>query len=78
MLEAEEEEETLSSGKLAAVAEAKMGAAATPMTESQDDLKMFKSKGDSVSLPKHSYWFDFWAFLAFDIVFFLVMYFIVP
>uniref|UniRef100_A0A673WAX1 Uncharacterized protein n=1 Tax=Salmo trutta TaxID=8032 RepID=A0A673WAX1_SALTR len=31
-----------------------------------------------VSLPKHSYWFDFWLFVMFDIAFFLVMYFIVP
>uniref|UniRef100_A0A674DUG9 Uncharacterized protein n=1 Tax=Salmo trutta TaxID=8032 RepID=A0A674DUG9_SALTR len=31
-----------------------------------------------VSLPKHSYWFDFWLFVMFDITFFLVMYFIVP
>lgn len=68
----------LSSGKLAAVAKAKMGAAATPTTESQDDPKMYQSKGDSVSLPKHSYWFDLWAFLVFDIIFFLFIYFIVP
>lgn len=68
----------LSSGKLAASAKAKMGAAATPVTESQDDQNMFQSKGDSVSLPKHSYWFDLWAFLVFDIIFFLFMYFVVP
>uniref|UniRef100_A0A3B1K5C8 Uncharacterized protein n=1 Tax=Astyanax mexicanus TaxID=7994 RepID=A0A3B1K5C8_ASTMX len=35
-------------------------------------------KQSEVSLPKHSYWFDFWTFLLFDIVFFLFMYFIVP
>lgn len=55
-----------------------MGVAATPMQESQDDPKMNKSKGDSISLPKHSYWFDFWAFVIFDIIFFLFIYFVVP
>ena len=58
--------------------DAKMGAGATPMTESEDDPKMLKTKGDTVSLPKHSYWFDFWAFVVFDIAFFLFMYYIVP
>uniref|UniRef100_A0A672G6J8 Uncharacterized protein n=1 Tax=Salarias fasciatus TaxID=181472 RepID=A0A672G6J8_SALFA len=42
------------------------------------NLQRFKSNGASVSLPKHSYWFDFWLFVLFDIVFFLFMYFIVP
>uniref|UniRef100_A0A671VJ53 Uncharacterized protein n=1 Tax=Sparus aurata TaxID=8175 RepID=A0A671VJ53_SPAAU len=55
-----------------------MGAGATPVTESEDDLRMLKTKGDTVSLPKHSYWFDFWAFVVFDIAFFLFMYYIVP
>uniref|UniRef100_A0A3B4UVP3 Uncharacterized protein n=2 Tax=Seriola TaxID=8160 RepID=A0A3B4UVP3_SERDU len=55
-----------------------MGRGESPVTESEEDLKMFKTKGASVSLPKHSYWFDFWLFVLFDIVFFLVMYFIVP
>lgn len=67
-----------SSGKLAAAAYAKMGSGATPVTESENDLNMIKSKGESPSLPKHSYWFDFWAFVVFDIVFFLFIYFIVP
>lgn len=58
--------------------DAKMGAGATPVTESEDDLRMLKTKGDTVSLPKHSYWFDFWAFVVFDIAFFLFMYYIVP
>uniref|UniRef100_A0A3B4YVS7 Uncharacterized protein n=1 Tax=Stegastes partitus TaxID=144197 RepID=A0A3B4YVS7_9TELE len=53
-----------------------MGAGATPVTEFEEDLK--KPKGASVSLPKHSYWFDFWVFVLFDIAFFLVMYFVVP
>ncbi|KAG7215863.1 hypothetical protein INR49_021844 [Caranx melampygus] len=48
---------------------------ASPVTESED-FKMLKSKGASVSLPKHSYWFDFWVFVLFDIAFFFVMYFI--
>lgn len=37
-----------------------------------------EEKGALVSLPKHSYWFDFLAFLLFDIVFFFFMFFIVP
>uniref|UniRef100_A0A8B9LWF0 Uncharacterized protein n=1 Tax=Astyanax mexicanus TaxID=7994 RepID=A0A8B9LWF0_ASTMX len=37
---------------------------------------MRSGKQSEVSLPKHSYWFDFWTFLLFDIVFFLFMYFI--
>uniref|UniRef100_A0A673CZ31 Uncharacterized protein n=1 Tax=Sphaeramia orbicularis TaxID=375764 RepID=A0A673CZ31_9TELE len=49
-----------------------------PTEKESEDVKMFKSKAASVSLPKHSYWFDFWLFLLFDIVFFFVMYFIVP
>uniref|UniRef100_A0A3P8WPL5 Uncharacterized protein n=1 Tax=Cynoglossus semilaevis TaxID=244447 RepID=A0A3P8WPL5_CYNSE len=32
----------------------------------------------SFSLPKHSYWFDFWAFVVFDIALFLFMYLLVP
>uniref|UniRef100_A0A8C7PB78 Uncharacterized protein n=1 Tax=Oncorhynchus mykiss TaxID=8022 RepID=A0A8C7PB78_ONCMY len=45
----------------------------------QHDIK-FNGVGEGalVSLPKHSYWFDFWLFVMFDIAFFLVMYFIVP
>uniref|UniRef100_A0A3B4DZ96 Uncharacterized protein n=1 Tax=Pygocentrus nattereri TaxID=42514 RepID=A0A3B4DZ96_PYGNA len=35
-------------------------------------------KQGAVSLPKHSYWFDFWVFVLFDIAFFLFMYFVVP
>uniref|UniRef100_A0A669CIL3 Uncharacterized protein n=1 Tax=Oreochromis niloticus TaxID=8128 RepID=A0A669CIL3_ORENI len=41
-------------------------------------LKTFKSKGAPISLPKHSYWFDFWAFVVFDFMLFLVVYFLVP
>uniref|UniRef100_A0A4W6FG48 Uncharacterized protein n=1 Tax=Lates calcarifer TaxID=8187 RepID=A0A4W6FG48_LATCA len=55
-----------------------MGSGATPVTESEEDFKMFKSKGTPASLPKHSYWFDFWVFVVFDIALFLVMYFIIP
>lgn len=66
-----------SSGKLE-LYPAKMAPGATPVTESEKDLKMFKSKEVSISLPKHSYWYDFWMFVLFDIAFFLIMYFIVP
>ncbi|KAI7814464.1 hypothetical protein IRJ41_018700 [Triplophysa rosa] len=31
-----------------------------------------------VSLPKHSYWFDFWMFLLFDVVLFSIIYFVIP
>uniref|UniRef100_A0A3Q3F1M7 Uncharacterized protein n=1 Tax=Labrus bergylta TaxID=56723 RepID=A0A3Q3F1M7_9LABR len=55
-----------------------MGGGAAPAAESEGNFNMLKSKGAPVSLPKHSYWFDFWAFLLFDIAFFLFMYFIVP
>ncbi|AWO97795.1 Hypothetical protein SMAX5B_021420 [Scophthalmus maximus] len=51
---------------------------ASPATESEEDFNMVKSNGVAVSLPKHSYWFDFWLFVLFDIAFFLVMYYIVP
>ena len=37
----------------------------------------FKSNG-ALLLPKHSYWFDFWLFVIFDIAFFFFMYFVVP
>lgn len=57
---------------------AEMGASATPAMEPEDDHKMSEAKGDSVSLPKHSYWFDLWVFLVFDIVLFLFVYFVVP
>lgn len=55
-----------------------MGAAATPVLESQDDKKLSKYAGPPVSLPKHSYWFDFWVFVIFDVLFFLFIYFVVP
>lgn len=55
-----------------------MGASATPGTESQDAQKMLKSTGDSALLPKHAYWFDFWAFVVFDIILFFFIYFVVP
>uniref|UniRef100_A0A3Q4GCX3 Uncharacterized protein n=3 Tax=Pseudocrenilabrinae TaxID=318546 RepID=A0A3Q4GCX3_NEOBR len=55
-----------------------MAPGTTPVTESEEDLKTFKSKGAPISLPKHSYWFDFWAFVVFDFVLFLVVYFLVP
>lgn len=57
---------------------ANMAPGTTPVTESEEDLKIFKSKGAPISLPKHSYWFDFWAFVVFDFVLFLVVYFLVP
>ena len=38
----------------------------------------FKSNGALVFLPKHSYWFDFWLFVIFDIAFFFFMYLVVP
>uniref|UniRef100_A0A674NJS3 Uncharacterized protein n=1 Tax=Takifugu rubripes TaxID=31033 RepID=A0A674NJS3_TAKRU len=37
-----------------------------------------RSHKDSVSLPKHSYWFDLWVFLVFDIMLFFFVYFVVP
>uniref|UniRef100_A0A668AGY2 Uncharacterized protein n=1 Tax=Myripristis murdjan TaxID=586833 RepID=A0A668AGY2_9TELE len=37
-----------------------------------------KSKGAVVSLPQHSYWFDFWVFVLFDLALLLVMYFMFP
>lgn len=55
-----------------------MGAAATPVAESQDGKKLSNYAGPPVSLPKHSYWFDFWVFVIFDILFFLFIYFVVP
>uniref|UniRef100_A0A3Q0RSE2 Uncharacterized protein n=1 Tax=Amphilophus citrinellus TaxID=61819 RepID=A0A3Q0RSE2_AMPCI len=67
-----------SSGERATVAIAKMAPGTTRVAESEEALKTFKSKGASVSLPKHSYWFDFWVFLVFDIALFLFVYFLVP
>uniref|UniRef100_A0A3Q3JCR8 Uncharacterized protein n=1 Tax=Monopterus albus TaxID=43700 RepID=A0A3Q3JCR8_MONAL len=32
---------------------------------------------DSASLPKHSYWFDFWVFVLIDLALFVVMYFVI-
>uniref|UniRef100_A0A3Q1GIQ1 Uncharacterized protein n=1 Tax=Acanthochromis polyacanthus TaxID=80966 RepID=A0A3Q1GIQ1_9TELE len=49
-----------------------------PLLYNPTCVQLHTSKGASVSLPKHSYWFDFWVFVVFDIAFFLVMYFIVP
>uniref|UniRef100_A0A8C3GCD1 Uncharacterized protein n=1 Tax=Cyclopterus lumpus TaxID=8103 RepID=A0A8C3GCD1_CYCLU len=46
--------------------------------ESEKLLKMYQTNAASISLPKHSYWYDFWLFVLFDIAFFLVMYYIVP
>ncbi|CAG5926861.1 unnamed protein product [Menidia menidia] len=62
-----------SSGELTA----EMGPSATSVGESENH-KMFKTNGDAVSLPKHSYWFDFWVFVLFDIALFIFIYFIVP
>uniref|UniRef100_A0A3Q2XVX2 Uncharacterized protein n=1 Tax=Hippocampus comes TaxID=109280 RepID=A0A3Q2XVX2_HIPCM len=45
-------------------------------TARDEDLAKFNET--TLSLPKHSYWFDFWLFIAFDVVFFLIMYFLVP
>lgn len=56
----------------------KMGAAGTPTAESQDAKKLSNYAGPPVSLPKHSYWFDFWVFVIFDVLFFLFIYFVVP
>uniref|UniRef100_A0A8C2IF82 Uncharacterized protein n=1 Tax=Cyprinus carpio TaxID=7962 RepID=A0A8C2IF82_CYPCA len=30
------------------------------------------------ALAKHSYWFDFWMFLVFDVILFLIVYFVIP
>ncbi|KAJ0057743.1 hypothetical protein NL108_014733 [Boleophthalmus pectinirostris] len=54
-----------------------MAPGATPVAESEDH-KMCKSKSLADFLPQHSYWFDFWTFILFDIVLFLFVYFIVP
>lgn len=39
---------------------------------------MENSRASVPSLPKHSYWFDFWLFLLFDVVLFVIIYFIIP
>uniref|UniRef100_A0A672M2G1 Uncharacterized protein n=1 Tax=Sinocyclocheilus grahami TaxID=75366 RepID=A0A672M2G1_SINGR len=39
---------------------------------------MADSRGVLPALPKHSYWFDFWMFLLFDVVLFLIFYFVLP
>lgn len=65
-------------GKPASSAGAVMGVSATPAMDSTDDLKMRKIQGDSAPLPKHSYWFDLWVFLVFDVVLFFFVYFVVP
>lgn len=57
---------------------AKMGVLATPAMEPKDDQKMCQPNGHLASLPKHSYWFDLWMFLVFDIILFLFVYFVVP
>uniref|UniRef100_A0A3Q3T2J3 Uncharacterized protein n=1 Tax=Mastacembelus armatus TaxID=205130 RepID=A0A3Q3T2J3_9TELE len=49
-----------------------MGSGATPETEPSRDLKTVHS------LPKHSYWFDFWVFVLIDVALFFVVYFMVP
>lgn len=67
----------ITSGDVSA-AVAEVGASATPAMEPKDDHKACEPKRDSVSLPKHSYWFDLWVFLVFDIVLFLFVYFVVP
>uniref|UniRef100_A0A7N6A9L5 Uncharacterized protein n=1 Tax=Anabas testudineus TaxID=64144 RepID=A0A7N6A9L5_ANATE len=43
-----------------------------------EDLKKFQCKGAEMILPKHSYWFDFWVFVVFDLAMLFVIYFIVP
>uniref|UniRef100_A0AAQ4RT24 Uncharacterized protein n=1 Tax=Gasterosteus aculeatus aculeatus TaxID=481459 RepID=A0AAQ4RT24_GASAC len=55
-----------------------MGKGAISVAQSEKDLKLLKTSETSISLPKHSYWFDVWLFVLFDIAFFLVMYYIVP
>uniref|UniRef100_A0A8C4S816 Uncharacterized protein n=1 Tax=Erpetoichthys calabaricus TaxID=27687 RepID=A0A8C4S816_ERPCA len=37
-----------------------------------------RQKDVANALPKHSYWFDFWLFLLFDVVLFLIVYLLVP
>uniref|UniRef100_A0A671MHE1 Uncharacterized protein n=1 Tax=Sinocyclocheilus anshuiensis TaxID=1608454 RepID=A0A671MHE1_9TELE len=39
---------------------------------------MADSRGVVPDLPKHSYWFDFWMFLLFDVILFLIFYFVLP
>uniref|UniRef100_A0A3B3RLV6 Transmembrane protein n=1 Tax=Paramormyrops kingsleyae TaxID=1676925 RepID=A0A3B3RLV6_9TELE len=46
--------------------------------ESSRNKNYFQKNGGSVSLPQHSYWFDFCLFILFNIAFFLVIYFFVP
>uniref|UniRef100_A0A8C0Y2L4 Uncharacterized protein n=1 Tax=Cyprinus carpio carpio TaxID=630221 RepID=A0A8C0Y2L4_CYPCA len=36
---------------------------------------MADSRSVAPALPKHSYWFDFWMFLVFDVILFLIVYF---
>uniref|UniRef100_A0A8C6KQ36 Uncharacterized protein n=1 Tax=Nothobranchius furzeri TaxID=105023 RepID=A0A8C6KQ36_NOTFU len=54
-----------------------MGSSANPVTDSQDP-KMYSCKDAALSLPTHSYWFDLWVFVVFDIVLFFFVYFIIP
>ena len=35
-------------------------------------------RGPVALLPEHSYWFDMWLFVVFDVLFFLFMLFVVP
>lgn len=73
-----EEEEAAAADAHCCCQKVNMGAAGTPVVEPQDDKKLSKYAGPPVSLPKHSYWFDFWVFVVFDILFFLFIYFVVP
>uniref|UniRef100_A0A8C6WYY7 Uncharacterized protein n=1 Tax=Neogobius melanostomus TaxID=47308 RepID=A0A8C6WYY7_9GOBI len=54
-----------------------MAPGASPVNEPEDH-KMSKSKSIADLLPKHSYWFDFWTFILFDIALFVFFYYIVP
>uniref|UniRef100_A0A3B4AE31 Uncharacterized protein n=1 Tax=Periophthalmus magnuspinnatus TaxID=409849 RepID=A0A3B4AE31_9GOBI len=54
-----------------------MAPGASPVTKS-DGQKMYTSRSLADLLPKHSYWFDFWTFILFDLALFIFVYFIVP
>uniref|UniRef100_A0A3Q3BFF9 Uncharacterized protein n=1 Tax=Kryptolebias marmoratus TaxID=37003 RepID=A0A3Q3BFF9_KRYMA len=49
----------------------KMAAGAAPVTGPADQNAF-------PSIPKHSYWLDFWVFVMFDIALFLFVYFLIP
>lgn len=59
-------------------AETKMGRGLSATMKYEEDLQKFNSQRDELVLPKHSYWFDFWMFLLFDLSLLFVVYFLVP